>query len=86
MIQVLPEKVKPTVGVRWDPMSDVKGKEDLSDETQRVLPTRKWNKDVEGAWRMDINVRFAENTEDHEGICGVQLKLNVDGEGDSSES
>ncbi len=45
-----------------------------------------WNKDVEGAWRMDINVRFVENTEDYEGVCGVQSDLNVDGEGDSSES
>ncbi len=61
----------PTVVVRWDPMPDVKGKEDLSDETQQVLPPRKWNKDVEGAWRMDINVRFVENTEDYEGVCGV---------------
>lgn len=86
VIQVLPEKVKPTVVVRWDPMPDVKGKEDLSDETQQVLPPRKWNKDVEGAWRMDINVRFVENTEDYEGVCGVQSDLNDDGEGGSSES
>jgi hypothetical protein len=86
VIQVLPEKVKPTVVVRWDPMPDVKGKEDLSNETQQVLPPRKWNKDVEGAWRMDINVRFVENTEDYEGVCGVQSDLNVDGEGYSSES
>jgi hypothetical protein len=34
VIQVLPEKVKPTVVVRWGPMPDVKGKEDLSDKTQ----------------------------------------------------
>jgi hypothetical protein len=86
LIQVLQEKAKPTVVVRWDPMPDVKGKEDLSDETQQVLPPRKWNKDVEGARRMDINVGFVENTEDHEGECGVQLDFNVDGEGDSSES
>jgi len=69
-----------------DPMPDVKGKEDLSDEAQQVLPIRKWNKDVEGAWRMYINVRFVENTEDYEGVYGVQLDLNVDGKGDSSES
>ena len=86
VIQVLPEKVKPTVVVRWDPMPDVKGKEDLSDETQQVLPPRKWNKDVEGAWRMDFNVRFVENTEDYEGVCGVQSDLNNDGKDDSSES
>ena len=67
-------------------MPDVKGKENLSDETPQVLLPRKWNKDVEGAWRMDINVGFVENTEDHEGVCGEQSDLNVDVKGDSSES
>ncbi len=86
VIQVLPEKVKPTVVVHWDPMPDVKGKEDLSDETQQVLPPRKWNKHVEGAWRMDINVGIVEKTEEHEGICGVRLDLNDDGKGSGSES
>ena len=47
MIQVLLQKAKPMVVVRWDPMPDVKGKEDLSEETQQVLPPCKWNKDVE---------------------------------------
>ncbi len=51
VIKVLPEKAKPTVVVRWDSMPDVKGKEDLSEETQQVLPPCKWNKDVEGAWK-----------------------------------
>ncbi len=35
---------------------------------------------------MDIDVRFVENTEDYEGVCGVQSDLNVDNEGDSLES
>ena len=81
MIKVLPENAKPTVVVIWDPMPDVKGKEDLSDETQQVLAPRKWNKDVEGAWRMDINVEIVENTEEHE-----VMDLNDDSEGNSSES
>ncbi len=85
VIQVLPEKAKPMVVVRWDPMLDVKRKEDLSDETQQVLPPRKWNKDVEGAWRMDINVGIVENTEENEGICGVGLDLNDDSKGSGSE-
>ncbi len=35
--------------VCWDLMPDVDGKEDLSDETEQVLPPpRNWNKDVEG--------------------------------------
>ena len=41
---------------------------------------------MEGAWRMDFNVGFVENTEDHEGVCGEQSDLNVDVKGDSSES
>jgi hypothetical protein len=52
VIQVLPEKVKPTVVVRWDPMPDVKGNEDLSDETQQMLPhasgIRMWR--AHGEW------------------------------------
>ena len=33
-----------------------------------------------------MNVGFVENTEDYEGVCGVQLDLNVEGEDDSSET
>ena len=82
VIKVLPENAKPTVVVLWDPMPDVKGKEDLSDKTQQVLAPRKWNKDVEGAWRMDINLEIVENTEEHEEV----MDLNDDGEGNGSES
>jgi hypothetical protein len=71
VIKVLPENAKPMVVVLWDPMPDVKGKEDLSDETQQVLAPRKWNKDVEGAWRMDINVEIVENTEEHEEVMDL---------------
>ena len=79
MITVLPEKVKPTVVVLWDSMPDVKGKEDLSDKTQQVLAPRKWNKDAEGARRMDMNVEIVENTDEHE-----VMDLNDDGEGNGS--
>jgi hypothetical protein len=48
----------------------------LSDKTE-VLPPRKWNKDAEGAWRMDINVEIVKdaNIEEHKGICDVGLDL-----------
>ena len=39
-----------------------------------------WNKDVEGAWRMDINVEIAENTEEDE-----VMDLNDDGKGNGLE-
>jgi hypothetical protein len=66
-------------------MPDVEGKEDLSDETQQVLPPRKWNKDVEGAWRMDINVVIVEDIKEHESICDVGSDLNDDNEGSGLE-
>ncbi len=84
MIKVLPEAKRPTVVARWDPMPYVEGKENLSEETQQVLTPRKWNKNVEGAWRMDINVGIVEDTEEHEGICGVGSDLNDDSKGEGS--
>jgi hypothetical protein len=88
VIKVLTEKTKPMVVVRWDPMPDVEGKEDLSNKTQQVLPPHKWNKDVEGAWRMDINVRIVEdaNIEEHEGVCDVGHDLNVNSSSSESET
>jgi len=39
VIKILMEKTKPPVVVRWDPMPDVEGKQEiLSDETQPELP------------------------------------------------
>ena len=86
VIKVLPEKAKPTVVVRWDPMPDVEGKEDLSDETQQVLPPRKWNKDVEGAWRMDINVGFIEDSNIKESVTNIDVRVESDAESSDSES
>jgi hypothetical protein len=82
VIKVLTEKAKPTVVVRWDPMPDVEGKEDLSDETEQLLPPRKWNKDVEDAWRMDINVKIVEDASIEES----ETNLDVGVESDAAES
>jgi hypothetical protein len=88
VIKVLTEKAKPTVVICWDRMPDVEGKEDLSDEIEQVLPPHKWNKDVEGAWRMDNNVRIVEdgNIEEQEGICVLGSDLNVDSSGSELET
>ncbi len=88
VIKLLKEKAKPTIVVCWDPMPDVEGKEDSSDETEQVLPPRKWNKDVEVAWRMDINVGIVKdaNIEEHKGICDVGHDLNVISRGSESET
>jgi hypothetical protein len=45
-----------------------------------------WNKDVEAAWRMDINVAIVEDIKEHEKICDVGSDLNDDSKGRGSES
>jgi len=54
VIAVLDRK-KPTVRVLWDEMADCSGWE-TSQEGDCVLLPSKWNKDNEGAWRMDLPV------------------------------
>jgi hypothetical protein len=85
VIKILTEKTKPTVVVRWDPMPDVDGKENSIEETQQELPQRKWNKDVEGAWRLDINVGFVEDSNVVE-ESEISIDLGVESDVESSES
>ena len=53
--KVFKNKKKPTVEVGWDEVQELidKGKEEIS---VVELHDRKWNKDCEGAWRMDISI------------------------------
>ena len=44
---------KPTVEVRWDAIPELNI--DIHTGIQ-ILPERKWNKRVEGAWRMNIDI------------------------------
>ncbi len=67
-------------------MPGVEGKEDLSDETQQELPQRKWNKDTEGAWRLDINVGFVEDSNVEESIRNIEIGVESDVESSDSES
>jgi hypothetical protein len=69
-------------------MPGVEGKKDLSDETEQVLPPRKWNTDVEGAWRMDFNVGIVEDghIEEQEGECVLGPDLNSNSSGLESET
>ena len=46
---------QPMVRVLWDPMPDVGGYKTAKETNQRLLPS-KWKKDVDGAWRMDVEV------------------------------
>ncbi len=60
----------------------------MSKETKQELPPCKWNKDVVGAWRMDINVDIIEDTniEKNESICDVQGDLDVNSINSESEA
>ena len=86
VIKILMEKTKPTVVVRWDPMPDVEGKENSIEETQQELPRHKWNKDVEGAWRMDINVGFIEDSNIEESVTNIDVRVESEAESSDSES
>ena len=86
VIKILTEKTKPTVVVRWVPMPDVDGKENSIEETQQELPQRKWNKDVEGAWRMDINIGFIEDSNIEESVTNIDVRVESEAESSDSES
>ena len=45
--------------VNWDGMPDIKGCEDSRESAQQLFPSL-YNKDKEGAWRMDVNVELCE--------------------------
>jgi hypothetical protein len=85
VIKILTEKMKPTVVVRWDPMPKVEGKENSIEETQQELPQRKWNKDVEGAWRFDINIGIIEDSNVEESKGNIELGIELDVESRDSE-
>ena len=62
VIAVLDRK-KPTVRVLWDEMPDCTGWE-TSQETDVILLPTKWNKNKEGAWRMDLPVDIEDTYDD----------------------
>jgi hypothetical protein len=45
----------------------------------------KWNKDVEGAWRMDINVGFVDNSNIEESETNFDVVVESDAESSDSE-
>ena len=55
VVLVLADRNKPTVRVLWDAIPDCTGWE-TSQEAEVILLPTKWNKDKEGAWRMDIPI------------------------------
>ena len=59
------DKKKNTVKVCWDPIPDCAGWE-TSQETLQKLPPAKWNKNVDGAWRMDLPIEFNDTSDEKE--------------------
>ena len=54
--------------VNWDGMPDVKGWEGTRESTQQLLPSL-YNKDNEGAWRMDVSVKLCEAYDSENDEC-----------------
>jgi hypothetical protein len=79
------EKTKSTVVVHWDLMPDVEGKENSIEETQQELPRHKWNEDVEGEWRMDINVGFIEDSNIKESVTNIDVRVESEAKSSDSE-
>ena len=60
VIHVYDDETKPTVRVKWDPLSDVEGGNQTVETDQVLLPIY-WKKDIAGDLRMDVGVEFADS-------------------------
>ncbi len=58
----------------------------MIEETQQELPRRKWNKYVEGAWRMDINVGFIKDFNNEKSKPNIDVWVESDVKSSDSES
>ena len=86
VIEVVTDRNRPTVRVCWDPMPDVDGKEDVREETEQEVPPRKFNKNVEGAWRLDINVGIQADSGDTNNNRSAKASNANDGSDTSSSN
>ena len=80
---------KNAVKVCWDPIPDCAGWE-TSQETVQKLPRSKWNKNVNGAWRMDLSIELydksdeEDNKEEGYGVEDeMEMMSNSDSDSDS---
>ena len=74
-------KSKPKVNVLWDAMPDVDKYKDETEEEVVLLPS-KWNKDCNGAWRMDVDIAIGDNEDDFE---DQMVEQDNGGESDGDE-
>ena len=64
VIEVHPT-MKDTVKVLWDGIPDCAGWENPTEDLQLLLPS-KWNKDIVGAWRMDLAIEFHDTSDEED--------------------
>ena len=75
---------EPTVSVRWDPIDDVDNATSHTVLEQILLPS-KWNKNIVGAWRMDVYVDVLDEQDESEAVDEGTGGENTDYGTDSSE-
>ena len=92
VIHVYDDKAKPTVRVKWDPLPDVEGENQIVETDQVLLPTY-WKKDKAGAWRMDVDVALADSdiviekcVDSESSVIEEESDISTDYGTDSSES
>ena len=77
----------PKVKVAWDPAPDIAGSEE-GEVSEKVLMPSLWNKDVDGAWRLDIDC-FEDNDNAKGGgadICSGSSSLGTFGSDSDEDS
>ena len=77
----------PKVKVAWDPAPDIAGSEE-GEVSEKVLLPSLWNKDVDGAWRLDIDCFEDEDTAKGGGtdICSDSSSLGTFGSDSDEDS
>jgi hypothetical protein len=85
VIEVYKERLKPIVCVLWDPMPDVEGSEESSEMDVILLPS-KWRKEVEGGWRMDVDITVEDELDDEMNVEVDMMSENGDEGSSGSES
>ena len=83
VIEVYSDRAKPTVRVLWDPTPDIEGSEETSESDQILLPG-KWNRDVDGAWRMDVDIAIGDEDDADDEFEHNEVEL-MDDSSDSEE-
>ncbi len=85
VVHVYEEQRVPTVCVCWDPIPDCTGWETATESNQKLLPT-KWNKDVVGAWKLDLPIDIEDTTDNESDGKSRTSKCDFDAEMEEYDS